>query len=42
MVMLMINIIGGTAGLIGAICFGYLGDLPMVIASLASVIYFKE
>lgn len=38
----MINIFGRTAALIGAICFGYLGDLPMVVASLAGVIYFKE
>lgn len=38
----MINIIGGTAGLVGALCFGFIGNLPMTIAMLAGVIYFKE
>lgn len=38
----MINIIGGTAGLVGALCFGFIGNFPMTIAMLAGVIYFKE
>ena len=38
----MINIIGGTAGFIGALFFGWIGNLPMTIAMLAGVIYFKE
>ena len=39
---LMINIIGAGISFIGAICFGWMGNLPMTIAMLAGVIYFKE
>ena len=38
----MINIIGAFVTLIGAFAFGWIGNLPMTIAMLAGVIYFKE
>ena len=38
----MINIIGAFVTLIGAFIFGWIGNLPMTIAMLAGVIYFKE
>ena len=38
----MINIIGSFVTLIGAFAFGLIGNLPMTIAMLAGVIYFKE
>ena len=38
----MINIIGAFVTLIGAFIFGWMGNLPMTIAMLAGVIYFKE
>ena len=41
-VMPMINIIGAFVTLIGAFTFGWIGNLPMTIAMLAGVIYFKE
>ena len=41
-VMQMINIIGAFVTLIGAFIFGWIGNLPMTIAMLAGVIYFKE
>lgn len=41
-VMPMINIIGAFVTLIGAFAFGCMGNLPMTIAMLAGVIYFKE
>lgn len=40
--MQMINIIGAFVTLIGAFIFGWIGNLPMTIAMLAGVIYFKE
>ena len=42
MVMRMINIIGAFVTFIGAMIFGWIGNLPMTIAMLAGVIYFKE
>lgn len=39
---LMINIIGAFVTLMGAFAFGWIGNLPMTIAMLAGVIYFKE
>ena len=39
---LMINIIGAFVTFIGAMIFGWIGNLPMTIAMLAGVIYFKE
>ena len=39
---LMINIIGAFVTLMGAFAFGWMGNLPMTIAMLAGVIYFKE
>ena len=39
---LMINIIGAFVTLMGAFAFGLIGNLPMTIAMLAGVIYFKE
>ena len=42
MVMPMINIIGAFVTLMGAFIFGWIGNLPMTIAMLAGVIYFKE
>ena len=41
-VMPMINIIGAFVTLMGAFAFGWMGNLPMTIAMLAGVIYFKE
>ena len=41
-VILMINIIGAFVTLMGAFAFGWMGNLPMTIAMLAGVIYFKE
>ena len=41
-VMPMINIIGAFVTLMGAFAFGLIGNLPMTIAMLAGVIYFKE
>ena len=41
-VMTMINIIGAFVTLMGAFAFGLIGNLPMTIAMLAGVIYFKE
>ena len=38
----MINITGAFITVIGAIIFGLIGNLPMTIAMLAGVIYFKE
>ena len=38
----MINIIGAFISFIGAIAFGWLGNLPMNIAMLAGVIYYKR
>ena len=38
----MINIIGAFVTLMGAFAFGWIGNLPMTIAMLAGVIYFKE
>ena len=38
----MINIIGAFVTLMGAFAFGWMGNLPMSIAMLAGVIYFKE
>ena len=38
----MINIIGAFVTLMGAFAFGLIGNLPMTIAMLAGVIYFKE
>ena len=40
--MQMINIIGAFVTLMGAFAFGWMGNLPMTIAMLAGVIYFKE
>ena len=42
MVMIMLNIIGSGVAFIGALCFGWIGNLTMTIAMLAGVIYFKE
>ena len=39
---LMINIIGSFVTFMGAMIFGWIGNLPMTIAMLAGVIYFKE
>ena len=39
---LMINIIGSFVAFMGAMIFGWIGNLPMTIAMLAGVIYFKE
>ena len=41
-VMPMISIIGAFVTLIGAFIFGWIGNLPMTIAMLAGVIYFKR
>ena len=41
-VMPMINIIGSLVAFMGAMIFGWMGNLPMSIAMLAGVIYFKE
>ena len=41
-VMPMINIIGSLVAFMGAMIFGWIGNLPMTIAMLAGVIYFKE
>ena len=41
-VMPMINIIGAFVSFMGAMIFGWMGNLPMTIAMLAGVIYFKE
>lgn len=38
----MINIIGAFVTFMGAFAFGWMGNLPMTIAMLAGVIYFKE
>ena len=38
----MINIIGSFVTFMGAMIFGWMGNLPMTIAMLAGVIYFKE
>lgn len=38
----MINIVGAFVTFIGALIFGWIGNLPMTIAMLAGVIYFKE
>ena len=38
----MINIIGACVTFIGALIFGWIGNLPMTIAMLTGVIYFKE
>lgn len=38
----MINIIGAFITFMGAMIFGWIGNLPMTIAMLAGVIYFKE
>ena len=38
----MINIIGKFVTFIGALFFGWIGNLPMTIAMFAGVIYFKE
>lgn len=38
----MINIIGSFVAFMGAMFFGWMGNLPMTIAMLAGVIYFKE
>lgn len=38
----MINIIGSFVAFISALIFGWIGNLPMTIAMLAGVIYFKE
>ena len=38
----MISIIGDFVTLMGAFAFGWMGNLPMTIAMLAGVIYFKE
>ena len=38
----MINIIGSFVTFMGAMIFGWIGNLPMTIAMLAGVIYFKE
>ena len=38
----MINIIGSLVAFMGAMIFGWMGNLPMSIAMLAGVIYFKE
>ena len=39
---LMINIIGSFVAFMGAMIFGWMGNLTMTIAMLAGVIYFKE
>ena len=39
---LMINIIGSFVAFMGAMIFGWMGNLPMTIAMLAGVIYFKR
>ena len=39
---LMINIIGAFVTFMGAMIFGWIGNLPMTIAMLAGMIYFKE
>lgn len=39
---LMINIIGAFVSFMGAMIFGWIGNLPMTIAMLAGMIYFKE
>ena len=38
----MINIIGSFVAFMGAMIFGWMGNLTMTIAMLAGVIYFKE
>lgn len=38
----MINIIGSFVAFMGAMFFGWMGNLPMTIAMLAGVIYFKR
>ena len=38
----MINIIGSFVTFMGAMIFGWIGNLPMTIAMLAGVIYFKR
>ena len=38
----MINIIGSFVTFMGAMFFGWIGNLPMTIAMLVGVIYFKE
>ena len=38
----MINIVGSFIAFMGAIIFGWIGNLPMTIAMLAGVIYFKR
>lgn len=38
----MINIFGSFVTFMGAMIFGWIGNLPMTIAMLAGVIYFKE
>ena len=38
----LISIIGAFVTLMGAFAFGWMGNLPMTIAMLAGVIYFKE
>ena len=37
-----VTLIGAFVTLIGAFAFGWMGNLPMTIAMLAGVIYFKE
>ena len=38
----MINIIGAFVSFMGAMFFGWIGNLSMTIAMLVGVIYFKE
>lgn len=38
----MINIIGSFVAFMGAMIFGWIGNLTMTIAMLAGVIYFKR
>lgn len=38
----MINIFGSFVTFMGAMIFGWIGNLHMTIAMLAGVIYFKE
>ena len=38
----MINIIGSFIVFMGAMIFGWMGNVPMTIAMLAGVIYFKR
>ena len=38
----MINIVGSFVAFMGAMIFGWIGNLSMTIAMLAGVIYFKE